>query len=114
MKKILIAILLVFALITFSFPDSALAAGNPAKGAAVFNANCSACHAGGKNLLNPAKTLKKEALEKYLEGYKASPTQAIITQVTYGKGMMSAFGKILKPDQIEDVAAYVLQQADKW
>ncbi|NEO39603.1 MAG: c-type cytochrome [Moorea sp. SIOASIH] len=109
MKKILIAILLVFALITFSFPDSALAAGNPAEGGKVFTANCNACHWGGNNALNPAKTLKKSDLEKYNK-YSAA---AIIKQVTYGKGMMRAFGKSLKPDQIEDVAAYVLQQADQ-
>jgi cytochrome c6 len=36
---------------------------------------------------------------------------AIITQVTNGKGAMPAFKK-LKPNQIELVAAYVLEQAD--
>lgn len=109
MKKILIAILLVFALITFSFPDSALAAGNPAKGAAVFNANCNACHWGGNNYVNSEKTLKKEALEEY-GMYSAAK---IITQVTNGKPPMPAFGGTLTPEQIQDVAAYVLQQADK-
>jgi cytochrome c6 len=39
--------------------------------------------------------------------------EAIIAQVTNGKGAMPAFGKKLKADQIEDVAAYVLEQADK-
>ncbi|NEP28906.1 cytochrome c6 PetJ [Moorena sp. SIO3I6] len=110
MKKILIAILLVFALITFSFPDSALAAGDATKGEAVFTANCNACHLGGENLLNPEKTLSKEVLEKY-EMYSAA---AIKTQVTNGKGAMPRFGGRLKPDQIENVAAYVLDQADKW
>ncbi|NEO20572.1 MULTISPECIES: cytochrome c6 PetJ [unclassified Moorena] len=114
MKKILIAILLVFALITFSFPDSALAAGNPANGKIVFNANCNACHMGGKNVVKHEKTLKKEALKKYLKDYDASPTKAIIKQVTNGKGAMPAFRGRLKPAQIEDVAAYVLDQADKW
>ena len=109
MKKILIAILLVFALITFSFPDSALAAGNPANGAKVFSANCQACHRGGRNTVNPQKTLKKEDLEKY-DMYSAA---AIIKQVTNGKAAMPRFGGRLKPDQIEDVAAYVLEQADK-
>lgn len=109
MKKILIAILLVFALITFSFPDSALAAGNPANGAAVFKANCNMCHKGGKNIVNAKKTLSKTDLEKY-GMYSAA---AIIKQVTNGKPPMPAFRGRLKSDQIEDVAAYVLEQADK-
>ncbi|NEQ08262.1 MAG: c-type cytochrome [Moorea sp. SIO4E2] len=109
MKKILIAILLVFALITLSFPDSALAAGDAAKGKMVFNANCNACHQGGVNRVIPMKNLKKEALEKF-GMYSAA---AIIKQVTNGKGAMPRFGGRLKPDQIENVAAYVLQQADK-
>ncbi|MHC5721849.1 MAG: c-type cytochrome, partial [Nostoc sp.] len=37
----------------------------------------------------------------------------IIAQVTKGKNAMPAFGKRLKPNQIQDVAAYVLSQADK-
>ncbi|NEO94200.1 MAG: c-type cytochrome [Moorea sp. SIO3G5] len=110
MKKILIAILLVFALITFSFPDSALAAGNPKNGKAVFNANCNACHMGGKNLVKHEKTLKKSDLQKY-GMYSAAK---IITQVTNGKGSMPSFRGRLKTQQIEDVAAYVLDQADKW
>ncbi|AOY81970.1 c-type cytochrome [Moorena producens JHB] len=109
MKKILIAILLVFALITFSFPGSALAAGNPAKGKIVFNAKCNVCHQGGKNRVIPVKNLSKSALEKF-GMYSAA---AIIKQVTYGKGAMPRFGSSLKTAQIEDVAAYVLEQADQ-
>jgi cytochrome c6 len=80
-----------------------------ASGAALFKANCAQCHLGGKNLVSPAKTLKKEALEKY-GMYSA---EAIIAQVTNGKGAMPAFGKKLKAEQIENIAAYVLEQADK-
>ncbi len=39
--------------------------------------------------------------------------EAIIAQVTNGKNAMPAFKARLKPEQIEDVAAYVLGQADK-
>jgi cytochrome c6 len=38
--------------------------------------------------------------------------EKIIAQVTKGKGAMPAFKGRLKPEQIENVAAYVLQQAD--
>jgi cytochrome c6 len=77
-------------------------------GAKIFKANCAACHALGSNRVVAAKTLKKEALEKY-GMYSA---EAIITQVTKGKNAMPAFGKKLKADEIENVASYVLAQAD--
>ncbi len=109
MKKILIAILLIFALMTFSFPNSALAAGDAAKGASVFQAKCQVCHKGGKNTVNPQKTLSKSDLEKYGKYSEA----AIINQVTNGAGAMPAFGRLLKPQQIENVAAYVFSQSEK-
>lgn len=107
MKKIISVLLLSVAIFTFAFSSPALAA-NTANGAALFKANCAQCHVGGGNLVNRAKTLKKEALEKY-NMYSA---KAIIAQVTHGKGAMPAFGKRLKAEQIENVAAYVLEQAD--
>ncbi len=93
---------------TLSFVMPAHAADAEA-GGKVFAANCAACHAGGRNAVNPAKTLQKAALEKY-EMYSEA---AIITQVTNGKNAMPAFGKKLQSEQIENVAAYVLAQADK-
>ncbi|BAZ85643.1 cytochrome c6 PetJ [Dolichospermum compactum] len=107
MKKIIPVLLLGIAIFTFAFSSPALAA-DAGSGAAIFKANCASCHAGGKNLVNAAKTLKKADLEKY-GMYSA---EAIIAQVTKGKGAMPAFSRRLKPAQIEDVAAYVLQQAD--
>jgi cytochrome c6 len=77
-------------------------------GKQVFNANCAACHAGGRNAVNPAKTLQKTDLEKY-GMYDGA---AIVTQVTNGKGAMPAFGNKLDATQIENVAAYVLSKAD--
>ena len=38
---------------------------------------------------------------------------AITKQVTKGKGAMPAFGKKLKPNEIQLVANYVIEQADK-
>ncbi len=108
MKKIISVLLLSVTIFTVAFSSPALAA-NTANGAAVFKANCAQCHVGGKNLVNAAKSLKKEALEKY-DMYSA---EALVSQITNGKGAMPAFGNKLKADQIEDVAAYVLEQADK-
>lgn len=107
MKKILSILLLGIALFTFAFSNPALA--DTANGAKLFSANCASCHAGGKNLVQAQKTLKKDALEKY----GMSSAEAIIAQVTNGKNAMPAFKGRLKPDQIEDIAAYVLEQADK-
>ncbi|MEH2059969.1 MAG: c-type cytochrome [Nostoc sp.] len=108
MRKMITVILLGIAIFTFAFSSPALA-GDAASGAKVFTANCASCHAGGKNLVNAAKSLKKADLEKY-DMYSADK---IIAQVTKGKGAMPAFGARLKADKIEDVAAYVLSQADK-
>lgn len=108
MKRFFSIILLGIAIFTFAFSNSALAA-DTTSGAKVFSANCASCHAGGKNLVQADKSLKKDALEKY-GMYSA---EAIISQVTKGKNAMPAFKGRLNSSQIEDVAAYVLEQADK-
>jgi cytochrome c6 len=107
MKKIISVLLLGITIFTFAFSSPALAA-DAASGGKIFAANCASCHAGGKNLVQANKTLKKDALEKF-GMYSA---EAIIAQVTKGKNAMPAFSGRLKPAQIEDVAAYVLSQAD--
>ncbi len=83
-------------------------AGDADAGKTVFAANCAACHMGGRNAVNPQKTLQKLDLEKY-GMYDAA---AIITQVTNGKAAMPAFGTKLDAAEIENVAAYVLSKAD--
>ncbi len=113
MKKLLSILLLGLALFTLAVQPPALASGDPVKGATIFTANCNACHIGGKNVVMAPKTLKKEALEKYLKGFKEDGEKAIKMQVTNGKGAMPAFKGRLKPDQIEDVVAYVLDKAKK-
>lgn len=95
-------------LILFSFQKVIFAA-DVENGEKIFTANCSACHAGGNNVIMPEKTLKKEALETY--GMKS--VDAITYQVTNGKNAMPAFGGRLSDTDIEDVANYVLQQTEK-
>lgn len=104
----LISTLLVFAaaaMLTFATPA---VAGDAASGAKVFSANCAACHAGGNNVVNGAKTLKKDALEKY----EMNSIDKITYQVNNGKNAMPAFKGRLTDAQIEDVATYVLSQAE--
>ncbi|MFB2875666.1 cytochrome c6 PetJ [Floridanema aerugineum] len=108
MKKILSIILLLSIVFNFTFVRPVLA-GDVASGAKIFSANCAACHAGGKNVVNPSKTLAKADLEKY----GMNSLEAIVTQVTKGKAGMPAFKGRLNAQQIEDVATYVLESSAK-
>ena len=103
----LLSVLLVFLTATvFTFVSPAFA-GDAASGQKIFGANCAACHAGGRNAVNPAKTLQKADLEKYGK----NSIEAIVYQVNNGKNAMPAFRGRLTDAQIEDVATYVLSQS---
>lgn len=106
MKKLIMVFCLAIAIVTV-FSQTAAAA-NINNGEKIFNANCSACHLGGNNVIITSKTLKKEALEKY----EMFSLEAIKRQVTNGKNSMPSFRSRLNPMQIEDVAAYVLHQSE--
>jgi len=77
-------------------------------GAKVFQTNCAMCHPGGRNIIDADKTLEKSVLEKYGKNSMAG----ITTQVQAGRNAMPAFKEKLTDLQIEDVASYVLQQAE--
>lgn len=83
-------------------------AGDASKGGQIFSNNCAACHLGGGNVVNGAKTLKIDDLTANGKDSVA----AIQTQVTNGNGAMPAFGGRLTDQDIEDVATYVLGQAE--
>jgi len=89
-------------------PSIAIAA-DIENGERIFSANCSACHAGGNNVIIPEKTLKKDVLE----ANGMNSVNAITYQVTNGKNAMPAFGGRLDDSDIEDVANYVLSQSEK-
>ncbi len=108
MKKLLLLVLAAIAVFTIASSRPALAA-DTASGAKIFSANCTACHMGGRNVVMADKTLKQDALEKY----GMNSLEAITAQVTNGKGAMPSFKSRLNPAQIEDVASYVLEQAEK-
>lgn len=107
MKKLLSIVLLISVVFSFALTPPALA--DEASGAKIFSANCAACHAGGRNVIMANKTLQKKALEKYA----MNSMEAIVTQVTNGKNAMPSFKGRLSSAQIEDVASYVLAQAEK-
>ncbi|NET41244.1 cytochrome c6 PetJ [Okeania sp. SIO2B3] len=106
MKKLLSIVVLAIAFFVVAVQPPALAA-DSVHGKQIFQGNCNACHLGGKNTVNPQKTLSKEDLEKY----GMFSADKIIYQVTNGKNAMPNF-KRLGEDSIADVAAYVLEQAE--
>ena len=106
LRKLIVAFCLAIAIIIVASP-SVLAA-SIQNGEKVFNANCSACHLGGNNVIITSKTLKKEALEKY----GMNSLEAVKNQVSNGKNSMPAFRSRLNDEQISSVAAYVLHQAE--
>jgi cytochrome c6 len=74
----------------------------------IFETNCAGCHLNGNNIIRRGKNLKINALKKY-----GMDSIAAITEiVTNGKNNMSAYKDKLTPQQIQDVATYVLQQAE--
>jgi cytochrome c6 len=104
--------MIAIALFKLTFISPALAA-ETFNGAKIFEANCSSCHIGGGNILINQKTLKKEALSKYLENYDRDSIEAIIHQVQNGKNAMPAFKAKLSAEEILEVAAYVFQNAEE-
>lgn len=108
MKRLVSVLVMVIAVVALWGAPVAIAA-DLADGAKVFSANCAACHAGGRNVVDASKTLQKADLEKY----GMASLEAITTQVTQGKNAMPSFSGRLTAAQIENVAAYVLDQAEK-
>ena len=108
MRKLIVSMLLLVATVLFSFSSPAMAAGNATAGAVIFSANCQACHAGGGNIIKPGASLSKADLEK---NGKYSP-KAIYNQVMKGQPPMPSFAYLGK-QKVEDVAAYVYEQATK-
>jgi cytochrome c6 len=112
LKRFLLIPLLAIALFSFPLPSPALAT-DVSNAAKIFNSNCASCHIGGNNVLIAEKTLKKEALQKYLENYNSNSLEAIIHQIENGKNAMPAFKDKLSAQKIYEVAAYVYQKAEQ-
>ena len=108
MNRLLLGMTVTIIAVIFFTCAPGLAA-DATNGKKVFKENCAVCHKGGNNFINPAKTLKKNVLQKN----ELFSLEAIMTQVTDGKGQMPAFKDKLNKESIEDVAQYVLDQAEK-
>ncbi|MDM9381740.1 c-type cytochrome [Chlorogloeopsis sp. ULAP01] len=108
MQKLLTLVLVIFLLLTSILTPSASAA-DTANGAQVFSIHCVGCHINGGNIVRRGKTLKAKALKK--NGMDS--IEAIASIVTNGKNNMSAYKDRLTVQEIQDVSAYVLEQAQK-
>ncbi|WP_066377159.1 MULTISPECIES: cytochrome c6 PetJ [unclassified Anabaena] len=106
MKKFLTLVLTIL-LITTTFPSPVNAA-DTANGAKIFEVHCAGCHINGGNIIRRGKNLHKKALKKY----GMDSIEAIQSIVTNGKNNMSAYKERLTEQEIQDVAAYVLEQAE--
>lgn len=97
--------------VAFAWCSPAVMADEPDldNGRGVFLGTCAACHAGGNNSVQPDKTLKKDVLQ----ANGMYDVSKVVYQATNGKNSMPAFGERLGPDDIFDVANYVISQADK-
>ncbi len=82
---------------------------NLVQGAQVFEAQCAGCHVGGGNIVRRGKNLKLKTLQKN----QVDTVAAIAALVTAGKGNMSAYGDRISAAEINNVSAYVLNQAEQ-
>lgn len=73
----------------------------------LFDLHCAGCHPNGANIIRRGKNLKQKALKRH--GYDSA--DQIATLITHGKGLMSAYGEQLSPQEITSLANYVLEQA---
>ena len=100
--------------VLISFATLALPASLRAQsdGEKIFTTKCTLCHAADGSGSSPTgKALKAKDL-KSDEVQKASD-EDLTTIITNGKGKMPAFGKKLKPEDIQALVAYVRSLAKK-
>ncbi len=108
MGKLVLAMAAVVAALILWMAPMAQAA-DLSHGKQIFASNCAACHIGGGNVVNGAKTLKQADLD----ANGMASVEAITTQVTNGKNAMPAFKGRLSDQDMADVAAYVFNQAEQ-
>ena len=99
-------------------PSLAHASGDAIRGSEIFNANCASCHAGGQNVIKEKRTLKKDALERFVGGYDEDTIQKFLRESSRHQNQAyfrAPGGKLSKLD-FDDAASYVSQTAatDGW
>jgi len=107
-KQLLKIFLLSLSILTIIFSAPVLAA-DTVNGAKIFSIQCAGCHINGGNIVRRGKTLQQKALKRN----GVDNLESIATLVANGKNNMSAYKDRLTTQEIEDVSAYVLEQAAK-
>lgn len=107
LRKLITLVFLMFIVLIIAFTPNVAAETNDAD--QVFSANCAGCHISGGNIVRRGKNLKQKALKKY----HMDSIDAIAHLVENGKNAMPAYKDRLSNQQILDVSAYVLEQAEK-
>ncbi len=107
-KYLILFISLIFSINLLFTPSSHGVTLTNIQGEKIFELNCAGCHPNGNNIIRRGKNLKSKALHR--NGYDS--LEAITNIVTHGKNNMSAFGNRLSETEIQQVANYVLQQAN--
>ncbi len=106
-KLFIITIILSTLICCLFTPNSLADTLNSQQGKQIFQINCAGCHPNGNNIIRRGKNLKLKALQK--NGYDS--LDKITWLVTNGKNNMSAFKDRLTEKEINQVANYVLEQA---
>ncbi len=75
----------------------------------LFELHCAGCHIHGGNIVRRGKNLKLKTLQKN----QMDSIEAIAQIITLGRGNMSAYQDRLTPEQIQELASYVLEQAQQ-
>jgi cytochrome c6 len=85
------------------------------RGERMFQANCSSCHAGGKNAIAKTRTLEKEALEKFLFLKSEEDISDFVKNSDVHRGALVFAGR-MSDEEYKDVARFVFDQAmeGKW
>src|SRR6202030_1362732 len=95
--------------LVLALPNNVWAEGDSAQ---LYKTNCSVCHAADGSGNSPSgKALKAKDLRS--EEVQKKSDAELADGITKGQGKMPAFGKKLKPDQIQQLVSYVRQLAKK-
>lgn len=105
---------LAIGLMTFVVTDLSNSSPDLKRGQVIFENNCSSCHANGLNKIDGKKTLRRDDIEKFV-GLNQNDVLQYMKFAPLHRGAL-AFGGELNERDLENVVAFVLDQAvqSKW
>mmetsp|Transcript_27647 Transcript_27647/g.33621 ORF Transcript_27647/g.33621 Transcript_27647/m.33621 type:complete len:194 (+) Transcript_27647:72-653(+) len=114
----IVALLMPFFLSLLSLTLPARAEVDVTRGSQIFTSNCSSCHIQGLNIISEKRTLKKEALQKFIGGVDEASVQKFVKGSMRHKTLVfpNVPGGKLSDGDWDDVVGFVVDQAidDKW